>query len=336
MAMGLLTPAFQVNFRNWFAQIAKQQIRDVFDKAKIPLGSPPTEAVGERRQLSMSYLASVDWESASDTQKVLDAVAIAHEMKAILSADREALRALCVEEGLRFEGKKVVLPSLSASGIKNLIFASIGYKPEIVIIDATTNDIKITKHSDLCLVYDRPIGPDGLLWSELVAWWKETGRPNKDSTTPAGIELNNRLQQSLGTNEPEKLLMKRYFASMHKKLGEKLPAIIPQVYLHYDPYTVRERGGPGPLVHQRMDFLLLLIGGRRIVLEIDGKQHYSEGNLPDPTKYAKMLTEDRRIKLRGYEVFRFGGQDFVDNSRAEAMLDAFFIELFSFYGYKIK
>ena len=168
--MGLLTPAFQVNFRNWFAQIAKQQIRDVFDKAKIPLGSPPTEAVGERRQLSMSYLASVDWESASDTQKVLDAVAIAHEMKAILSADREALRALCVEEGLRFEGKKVVLPSLSASGIKNLIFASIGYKPEIVIIDATTNDIKITKHSDLCLVYDRPIGPDGLLWSELVAW----------------------------------------------------------------------------------------------------------------------------------------------------------------------
>jgi hypothetical protein len=336
MAMELLTPAFQVNFRNWFPKVAKQQIRDMFDKAKIPLGPPPTEPVGERRQLSMSYLASVDWESASDTQKVLDAVAIALEMKAILPADREALRALCVEEGLRFEGKKVVLPSLSASGIKNLIFASIGYKPEIVIIDATTNDIKITKHADLCLVYDRPIGPDGLLWSELVAWWKETGRPNKESTTPAAIELNNRLQQSVGTNEAEQLLMKRYFASMHKKLGEKFPAIIPQVYLHYDPYTVRERDGPGPLVHQRMDFLLLHNGGRRIVLEIDGKQHYSEGNRSDPTKYAKMVTEDRRIKLRGYEVFRFGGQDFVDKSSAEAMLDAFFIELFTFCGYKIK
>jgi hypothetical protein len=57
-------------------------------------------------------------------------------------------------------------------------------------------------------------------------------------------------------------------------------------------------------------------------------------NLYSPTLYAKMVAEDRRLKLTGYEVFRFGGQDFVNTTEAEAMLDAFFIKMFAFFGYK--
>jgi hypothetical protein len=46
-----------------------------------------------------------------------------------------------------------------------------------------------------------------------------------------------------------------------------------QVYLHYDPYT---RWAGGTLGRQRMDFLLLLDHRRRVVLEVDGIQHYAD------------------------------------------------------------
>lgn len=71
-----------------------------------------------------------------------------------------------------------------------------------------------------------------------------------------------------------------YKTRYRRELEGVMPALIPQVYLHYDPYTMREiaaRGGPGPLVRQRMDFLLLLPNRTRIVIEVDGKHHYAAG-----------------------------------------------------------
>ncbi|MCA1670977.1 MAG: hypothetical protein LC799_01810 [Actinobacteria bacterium] len=48
------------------------------------------------------------------------------------------------------------------------------------------------------------------------------------------------------------------------------------MYLHYDPYTKRQLGDrPGQLERQRMDFLLLMPRRRRVVLEVDGRQHYA-------------------------------------------------------------
>ena len=49
-------------------------------------------------------------------------------------------------------------------GIKNLIFAADGPKPEIVIEDSISNSIKIVKNEEFCLVYDRAIPSTGLLW----------------------------------------------------------------------------------------------------------------------------------------------------------------------------
>ncbi|RWM06849.1 MAG: hypothetical protein EOR72_31105 [Mesorhizobium sp.] len=58
-----------------------------------------------------------------------------------------------------------------AGAPKNLIFASNCPKPEIGFSDAINNDIVILSNAASCLVYDRPIRRDGLLWSELVDWW---------------------------------------------------------------------------------------------------------------------------------------------------------------------
>jgi very-short-patch-repair endonuclease len=67
---------------------------------------------------------------------------------------------------------------------------------------------------------------------------------------------------------------------------------------------VGERGKP-ILVRQRMDFLLLLRSSVRVVIEIDGKQHYSDvDGKASPQLYAKMVAEDRRIRCLGYEIYR--------------------------------
>ncbi|MDO0911057.1 hypothetical protein QQM39_09390 [Streptomyces sp. DT2A-34] len=83
-----------------------------------------------------------------------------------------------------------------------------------------------------------------------------------------------------------------------------------------------------------MDFLLLLPHGQRIVLEVDGSQHYTRdhGRTPDTAKYAEMMAGDRDLKLRGYEVYRFGHDELRDEASALNLLGRFLPELFQRYG----
>src|SRR5690625_692534 len=125
-------------------------------------------------------------------------------------------------------------------------------------------------------------------------------------------------------NSAERLLFSVY-ARLYASHGFDVPALVPQVYLHYDPYT---RRAGGTLHRQRMDFLLLLPGRRRVVLEIDGRQHYAnDDGSAAPDRYAKMVAEDRRLRLAGYEVYRFGGKELVDRPAAKGMLRTFFLDL---------
>jgi hypothetical protein len=55
-----------------------------------------------------------------------------------------------------------------AGELKNLIFASTGPKPEIVLRDALNNAVQITKGAENCLIYDRPLPEAGLTWAALV------------------------------------------------------------------------------------------------------------------------------------------------------------------------
>lgn len=206
--------------------------------------------------------------------------------------------------------------------MKNLIFASTGPKPKIVLRDAVDNTVEIVENGQFCLFYDRPLSEAGLSWAELAEWW--AGRLATDDVGLAAKALWQRLNLSLDDG-PEKLLFHTY--TKRYATGFDVPALVPQVYLHYDPY-VRRAGEAGHLFRQRMDFLLLLRGRRRIVVEIDGKQHYArKDGSADPRAYAGMVAEDRRLRLSGYEVHRFGGAEFVDEAAAVAMLQAFFDEL---------
>ncbi|WP_439544035.1 hypothetical protein [Hyphomicrobium sp.] len=203
---------------------------------------------------------------------------------------------------------------------KNLIFASRGPKPEIGFADAINNDIVILSGEESCLIYDRPISSNGLLWSDLVAWWSDV--------TPAAnaASLGARLQESLAS-DAERKLFATYFKAYRSTLGEALPALLPQVYLHYDPAVVKTLRHRLPLPRQRMDFLLLLPGRQRIVLEVDGKHHFSENDHPSLNVYADMVSADRELRLAGYEVYRFGANELVGEG-AESKITDFFEKLF--------
>jgi very-short-patch-repair endonuclease len=211
--------------------------------------------------------------------------------------------------------------------LKNLIFAADGPKPRIVLRDALNNLIEIVENEEYCLVYNRPLKPEGLTWGELTSWWAD--REGSDPAQPeTRRRLYRRLRASLSDNSPgERVLFDAYKTRYRRDLRGVMPALIPQVYLHYDPYTLRELAvGPGQtLVRQRMDFLLLLPNRARVVLEVDGKQHYSQGGRANPERYAEMASEDRRLRLAGYEVYRFGAYELLQDdgeARASDFFDA--------------
>jgi very-short-patch-repair endonuclease len=220
---------------------------------------------------------------------------------------------------------------------KNLIFASTGPKPEIGFADAVNNDIVILRNADHCLVYDEPIGESGLSWLGLVKWWAaREGLDPKDASTRN--LLGDRLAKSLAS-EPERRFFKAYFKILRPLLGDALPALVPQVYLHYDPMTLKElrqRGDARRFDVQRMDFLLLLSHGARIVIEVDGQQHYSTGTeasaKPSPEEYARTARSDRHLRLAGYEVYRFGGYELRDETTCVSVLEDFFTRLFRRHG----
>jgi very-short-patch-repair endonuclease len=212
--------------------------------------------------------------------------------------------------------------------MKNLIFAALAGKPkpEIVIDDAINNELRIVRNAQYCLVYDRALAARGLTWADLTDWWAD--RQGIVDAPPREVftHLCERLDQSLD-NDAERRIMRAY-TDRSLRLGPNIPALIPQVYLHYDPYTAAKRRAPGPLARQRMDFLLLLPHRARVVIECDGKQHYAnDDGRADPRRYAAMMAEDRDLRLKGYEVYRFGGAELTNDRAAERLLSSFFDRL---------
>lgn len=211
---------------------------------------------------------------------------------------------------------------------KNLIFAS-SAKPDLRFRDAVNNDIEIVSNADKVLVYDRPISGDGLRWSDLQAWWSDFTQT--DDVQKAKDALYRRLRASLPqSSPPQQLFFESYFRVFAPAIP-RLPALLPEVWLHWDPHTVEERGREA-LLRSRMDFLLLLPAGVRVVVEVDGKQHYAEEERASPVKYAALVAADRELQLRGYNVFRFGADELRDATAAHRVVKAFFTALFRKQG----
>ena len=214
--------------------------------------------------------------------------------------------------------------------LKNIIFAS-KYKPEIVLSDALNNDVTIVNNADKCLVYDEPIGEHGITWKELQDWY-DNGLYMLDTGTDMVTFMGN----SLGDSPMEQLFFNTYLELAAEKDG-KLPALFPQVWLYYDPKLQKDRIKK-IFEHQRMDFLMLFSESQRVVIEIDGVQHYADyvvGNkkhYASVDKYADMMAAQREMSLAGYDVYRFGTKELYDPAIGKRKVRAFFEGLFSKYG----
>ena len=226
--------------------------------------------------------------------------------------------------------------------VKNIIFAA-KYKPEIAFDDALNNDIRITRNENHCLIYNRSIPSSGVMWNDLVEWHAVENNLT-DGQNPE-VAFITRLCDCLDTSfkangakaGPETWMLQAYY-NLKKELGIDLPALIPQVYLYYDPQTLKQRGYK-LFEHQKMDFLMIFSHKDRIVIEIDGKQHYAEGATASPKLYSEMVRAHREMSLLGYDVYRFGGYEFMgadaDETVKNKVLDnikQFFVRLFCKYG----
>jgi hypothetical protein len=194
--------------------------------------------------------------------------------------------------------------------------------------DTIDNEVEILSGADQVLVYDRPITSDGLRWRDLQAWWKSAQSFDSDET--AKRSLWRRLRESLPETSPPQQMLFKLFHEIHRGRTHDLPALLPEVWLHGDPRTLKERGA-NAMLNLRMDFPLLPPGGHRIVLEVDGKHHYATGAQAAPAVYAATIRGDRELKLARYDVFRFGAAELSDEQSARPMLQPFFDDLFRTY-----
>jgi hypothetical protein len=97
---------------------------------------------------------------------------------------------------------------------------------------------------------DLPISGDGIRWRDLQAWWKDTQHIADDDA--AKKSLYQGLSSSLPANSPPQ---QKVYDLCHKIYGTAvpdLPALLPEVWLHWDHKTARERSREA-LLRFRMD-----------------------------------------------------------------------------------
>ncbi len=237
-------------------------------------------------------------------------------------------------------GDKIEYELVELTGVKgkvsSIVFAAI-QKPDILLTDVLNKDIQIPVDESKYLLYDEEIGVDGLTWDRLQEWYDGNHSQGENSLID-GLE---EAVKHCGSR-PEELFFDAYLEIV-EAYENRIPALLPQVYLYYDSKVQKERT-ERIFDHQCMDFLMLFSESQRVVIELDGVQHYSEGtvqfeseqyrrSLASPSKYASMVSAQREMTLSGYEVYRFGGYEFRDQEKAKLMLKEFFADLFAKHGF---
>lgn len=154
------------------------------------------------------------------------------------------------------------------------------------------------------------------------------GLPHGEGT----VGLYQRLLSCLPkSSPPQRLAFTSCYSAFEKDRIPDLSALLPEVWFHWDPQTVSQRG-KAALLRSRIDFLLLLPRGIRVVIEVDGQHHYATDNgRASPNRYSATMSADRALRLAGYEVYRFGGHE-LSRPDAKQQVISFYRSLFKRYG----
>lgn len=218
-----------------------------------------------------------------------------------------------------------------------IIFAAQS-KPDFQVHNINTNieDISIDiSDPSKYLVYDEGNQKNLITWNELNSWYIKIR--NRYPFHRITSTLKEQCENSL-SNPFERDFFKYYFELYEEKLNTKLPALFPQVHLNVDTKNKNKENK----INQRMDFMLCLNNGKRIIIELDGYEHYAEKIYhPNgtynykfaPKNYANMVTVDRKLRLDGYDIYRFGGSEYAKNPMDfKNIMKEFFDALFEKYS----
>lgn len=82
-----------------------------------------------------------------------------------------------------------------------------------------------------------------------------------------------------------------------KETEKNIPALITQVYLYYDPKTQSQRELK-IFEHQKMEFMMIISPSQRVVIEIDGQQHYADDEVAPSNKYKHYVSPSRYAERR--------------------------------------
>ncbi|MYV40867.1 hypothetical protein GT030_18840 [Streptomyces sp. SID1328] len=196
------------------------------------------------------------------------------------------------------------------------------------------NDIEIVGgRPGATLVYDREIPAGGLRWRDLHSWWQDTHGFNSESD--AGEDLYQRLLRSLPGNSPGQKNLFTAYRTARPFCADDL-ALLPRYGCTGTPRPFRNAAPKRCCVPAWTSFCCCP-SGSGVVLEVDGVQHYTrgDGRTPDTAKYADMVAADRDLKLRGYEVFRFGHDELKRPEDAKKLLLQFIPDMFSRFKVKL-
>lgn len=81
--------------------------------------------------------------------------------------------------------------------------------------------------------------------------WLSGGKNNKKNDGDPELGLYGRLRQSLDS-DIEKIFFRTYYNYYRHPVKKNIPALVPQVYLHYDPRSKYQRNGKVVYSHQRI------------------------------------------------------------------------------------
>ena len=203
--------------------------------------------------------------------------------------------------------------------MKNLIFAAIGPKPEIVLIDAVNNDLRITGNAQGCLMYDRPLAAHGLTWAELTAWWADregmASAPAREVSSACTGGWTIRWATTAPNGGSCAPTRDRYVRARPGHPGAD-PAGLPALRPAHAQALPARRGTADPPAHGLPDAAAAPgPGGNRVRRRAALRRRRRATQTPyaNPRRYAEMVAEDRELRLAGYEVYRFGGVELIDS-----------------------
>lgn len=229
--------------------------------------------------------------------------------------DNEYTNIICTIDGVE-----------NSKSISQIVFAASAKKPDINF-DLFTNLLDVEERPEEYLVYKEEIPINkGLTYHELERWW------NENYFGDLWCTLDDRLMADMSNSQ--KMFYISYYRTFKNKLEKNLPALLPETYVKYDNKTIKQRLG-SKVTFQRMDFGLILPHNRKILIELDGKQHYSKqdinGNwVVDPEIYALERKLDRDMKFQGYEVIRVGNEELRQEGVDNVVKDLF-EKMYTFY-----